>query len=209
MGSEIIYKYFPDLTDIQHAQIDALYGLYETWNSRINVISRKDIEQIYLHHILHSLSIAKVHTFSPGDVVMDLGCGGGFPGIPLAILYPETSFQLVDSIGKKIRVVKEVSEALSLSNVTGIQARAESLTSEVDFVVSRAVTELAPFMKWCWGKIRSKGSVFYLKGGDLSEEISKGLKGVKGVEKVSLIPVSTFFEEPFFETKKILIINKK
>ena len=209
MGSEIVYKYFPDLTDVQRSRIDALHELYAGWNARINVVSRKDIDQLYLHHVLHSLAIAKVHAFDPGDVVMDLGCGGGFPGIPLAILFPEATFKMVDSIGKKIRVVDEIARTLGLSNVEGIHARAESLSFEVDSVVSRAVTDLAPFMGWCWRKIKPGGAVFYLKGGDLAEEITAGMRGVGHVANVSLVPISTFFDEPFFETKKVLIISKK
>ena len=209
MGSEIVYKYFPGLTDAQRSRIEALQELYAEWNARINVVSRKDIDQLYLHHVLHSLAIARVHAFAPGDIVMDLGCGGGFPGIPLAILFPETVFKMVDSIGKKIRVVDEIARALELSNVEGIHARAESLSFEVNFVVSRAVTNLTPFMGWCWNKIKPGGAVFYLKGGDLTAEISSGMRGVKHVANISLIPISTFFDEPFFETKKVLIISKK
>lgn len=208
---EIIEKYFPDtLTDVQRDQFTAMGEIYAFWNSQINVISRKDIDNIYLHHILHSLSIIKVLNFPAGSVVMDIGCGGGFPGIPLAVMFPDVQFKLIDSIGKKITVVREVCKALGINNVEAYNCRAEELNIQTDFVVSRAVTDLAEFMKWSWKKIRGgdgKGLI-YLKGGDLTQEIEEGLKGNKKILDVELFDISKFFEEEFFDTKKILYIKK-
>ena len=202
-----IFKYFPNLTTQQQQQFAALPELYATWNAQINVISRKDIEHLVERHILHSLAIAKVITFANGTKIMDVGTGGGFPGIPLAILFPEVEFVLVDSIGKKIKVVNEVASALSLSNVKGIHARAEQIDDQFDFIVSRAVTALPEFMGWITGKIKKKGyndlqnGVLYLKGGDLDAELIP----LKQYWKV--YNLKDIFDEPFFETKKVVHIS--
>ncbi|HTF21041.1 MAG TPA: 16S rRNA (guanine(527)-N(7))-methyltransferase RsmG [Chryseolinea sp.] len=201
---DIIFQYFPDLTSTQRAQFEKLRGLYETWNDRINVISRKDVGNLYVNHVLHSLAIARVMEFKPGAHVLDVGTGGGFPGIPLAVLFPDTNFHLVDSIGKKITVVKEVSTGLGLKNVRAQQVRAEELQSEYDFVVSRAVTRLKEFYGWVKGKLKTSSShalqngILYLKGGDLEEELTE----LKRPAQVFSIP--DFFQEPFFETKKVV-----
>lgn len=208
---EIIEKYFPNiLTNEQKEQFVKMGELYVEWNSKINVISRKDIENIYLHHILHSLAIAKVVQFPDGATIMDIGCGGGFPGIPLAVMFPNVQFKLIDSIGKKITVVREVSAGLGLTNVEAFNCRAEELTMQTDYVVSRAVTDLSEFMKWSWKKIRGGDGrgLIYLKGGDLTEEIAEGIKGNKKILDVELYNISDYFEEEFFETKKILFIKK-
>ncbi len=205
---QIISKYFTNLTPEQNKQFAQLDELYRHWNERINLISRKDIEQLYERHILHSLAIVKVTTFADGAKILDVGTGGGFPGIPLAIMFPQCSFMLVDSIGKKIMVVNEVANALGLKNVAALQVRAETLPQKFDFVVSRAVTDLPTFMSWVWPKIMrgDKSSIpngiLYLKGGDLTEE----LKPVK--QPLSITPLSDFFEEEFFETKKIVYVKK-
>lgn len=212
MINETIYKYFGDiLTERQKEQFEAMGEVYRSWNEKINVISRKDIDNIYLKHILHSLAIAKIHTFAPGDTVMDLGCGGGFPGIPLATLFPETNFKMVDSIGKKITVVKNVAEELGLQNVETFNMRAEQIDFKVDYVVSRAVTDLSTFLGWSWKKIKGGDNhgVLYLKGGDLAEEISDGKQVIKHSGIISLFDIETFFEEEFFETKKVVRIVKK
>ncbi len=199
-----ILKYFPDLSDQQHAQFQALDQLYVYWNERINVISRKDIAALYERHVLHSLGIAKIIDFTPGTAILDLGTGGGFPGIPLAILYPECSFTLVDSIAKKIKVVEEVASSLELKNVTPISARVEKITDKYDFVVTRAVTRIKPLTQWIQHKIKKEqtnklaNGVLALKGGDLSEEF----KGVK--RSYELYNLSDYFEEDFFETKKVV-----
>ncbi len=204
--STLIQKYFKELTDQQIAQFDQLYELYSFWNSQINVISRKDIDELYERHILHSLGIAKFCTFKAGERVLDVGTGGGFPGIPLAILFPETQFHLVDSIGKKIKVVTEVALALGLTNVKASHLRAEQIADKYDFVVSRAVTRLIDFYPWVKGKFNkdSKNAIangiLYLKGGDLKEEISESRL------KVELYPLSDYFEEEFFETKFVVYI---
>jgi 16S rRNA (guanine527-N7)-methyltransferase len=204
---ELIRKYFPDLNAVQVEKIRMLEALYIEWNSRINVISRKDMENFYEHHVLHSLGIAKVMQFLPGAKVMDVGTGGGFPGIPLAILFPETEFLLVDSIGKKIKVVNEVAEAAGINNVKGIHCRAEDVKQKFDFVVSRAVTTLPEFMQWVSGSIR-KGNlhtlpngILYLKGGDLATELAP-LRG-----KLKLFNLSDYFDEAFFETKKVVHVG--
>lgn len=206
---ELLLNYFPDLTDVQRRQYAALDSLYRTWNEKINVISRKDIDQLYLRHVLHGLAIAKVCTFYSGAKVLDVGCGGGFPGIPLAILFPEVRFTLVDSIGKKIRVVQEVAQALGLQNVEGIQARAEQLNQRFDFVVSRAVTEMKPFIGWVWNQLEAgeqagtlSNGILYLKGGDLTEELHATGKSY------TTFDISDFFEDPFFETKKVVYFPK-
>jgi 16S rRNA (guanine527-N7)-methyltransferase len=203
-GTAQILSYFPELTEKQIEQIDRLEELYLDWNAKINVISRKDMEQFYVHHVLHSLGIAKVMRFEPGTKVLDIGTGGGFPGIPLAILFPDTHFHLVDSIGKKITVVKEVARALKLSNVEAQQARAESLVRKYDFVISRAVTRMANFYPWVKGKIKREdfnefqNGILYLKGGDVDEEMEELDKSYVTYH------LSDYFKEEFFETKKVV-----
>ena len=205
-SADIIFSYFPNLTSKQQTQFQKLRGLYEIWNERINVISRKDVGNLYVNHVLHSLAIAKVQAFNPGAQVLDVGTGGGFPGIPLAILFPDTRFHLVDSIGKKITVVNEVSAGLGLENVQGQQIRAEELKTTYDFIVSRAVTRLKEFHGWVKGKVNPESShalqngILYLKGGDLQEELAE----VRRPMQVFNIP--DFFNEPFFETKKVVYV---
>ena len=203
---ETILRYFPDLTPKQIRQFEQLEALYREWNAKINVLSRKDLDALYERHVLHSLGIAKVMEFAPGTKVLDVGTGGGFPGIPLAILFPESDFTLVDSIGKKILVVKEVSSALGLENVTAIHARCEEIKDRFHFVVSRAVTQMPVFLKWLRGKflkdqINSRhNGVLYLKGGDLGEE----LQGIRA----EIFQLKEFFPMEFFETKKVVYISK-
>ena len=202
----LIKKYFPDITPEQADQFGRLGDLYKEWNDKINVVSRKDIEQLYTHHVLHSLAIAKVQPFISGAQILDVGTGGGFPGIPLAILYPKASFYLVDSIGKKITVVKGVAEALGLQNVRAEQIRAEQVKGQFDFVVSRAVTRMKPFIGWVENKIRQDSKhplyngILYLKGGDLEEEMQE--TGISW----SSYDLQNFFKEPFFETKKVVYV---
>lgn len=204
--STLIQEYFKDLTEEQIAQFDQLYDLYSFWNAQINVISRKDIEELYVRHILHSLGIAKFCTFKPGTKVLDVGTGGGFPGIPLAIMFPETQFHLVDSIGKKIKVVTEVAAGLGLKNVKASHLRAEQVTDKYDFVVSRAVTRLIDFYPWVQGKFNKESKnaiangILYLKGGDLAEEIKESRL------KAELYPLADYFKEDFFETKFVVYI---
>ncbi|MFM6935122.1 MAG: 16S rRNA (guanine(527)-N(7))-methyltransferase RsmG [Flavobacteriales bacterium] len=204
---DILLKYFPNLSPEQIKQFAQLEELYTFWNAQINVISRKDTDNFYTHHVLHSLGIAKVCKFNPGTAILDIGTGGGFPGIPLAILFPETSFTLVDSIGKKIKVVTEVAAALGLKNVQAIHARAEEIKGEFDFIVSRAVTQMPMFLKWVNGKTKKKSEhelvngILYLKGGDLSEE----MKTVKYLHRE--FSLSELFEEDFFETKKVIYVK--
>lgn len=204
MNLDIILKYFPNLTEKQHEQFAALYNLYIDWNAKINVISRKDIENLYEHHVLHSLGIAKVIQFRPGTTVMDLGTGGGFPGIPLAILFPEVKFHLVDSIGKKVRVATEVAQAIGLKNVTFRHARAEEEKQQFDFVVSRAVMPLIDLLKIIKKNISPTqknalpNGLICLKGGELERETMP----VKN--KTTIHHLSKDFEEEFFETKKVV-----
>lgn len=207
MTSDIIYQYFPDLTTRQRAQIEQLPELYNLWNSQINVISRKDIDLLYERHVLHSIGIAKIMQFLPGESVLDVGTGGGFPGIPLAILFPETQFHLVDSIGKKIKVVQEVAKALGLTNVKASHLRAEQIDEKFDFVVSRAVTQLKDFYPWVCGKFNKESKnalpngILYLKGGDLEQEIKEsGLK-------VRQYYLKDHFAEEFFETKQVIYVK--
>lgn len=203
-GTQLILSYFPDLTEKQIEQLDRLQDLYTDWNSKINVISRKDMEQFYIRHVLHSLGIAKVMSFQPGTKVLDIGTGGGFPGIPLAILFPDTHFHLVDSIGKKISVVKDIAKQLKLPNVEAQQARAESLVRKYDFVVSRAVTRMANFYPWVKGKIKKEdfneypNGILYLKGGDVDEEMEETRKSYVTYH------LEDYFKEDFFETKKVV-----
>ena len=203
-----IVKYFPNLTDNQVEQFRKLEVLYKDWNAKINVISRKDIDELYTKHVLHSLGIAKVMAFEPGAKVLDVGTGGGFPGIPLAILFPETDFYLIDVIAKKIRVVNEVAQGLGLQNVKAEQMRAENVKEEFDFIVSRAVTNMPDFYKWVKDKIKKKSNhelkngILYLKGGDLTEEL-------QDFPKATLYNLSDFFEDEFFETKKVVHLPLK
>lgn len=197
----IIDRYFPELTPRQREQYNALPELYAEWNARINVVSRKDIESLEERHVLHSLAIARTGLIHAGDSVLDVGCGGGFPGIPLAIFYPDARFTLVDSIGKKIRVVNEVAAAIGLENLTAIQARVEELPDSYDWVVSRAVTDLRTFVGWTWS--RTRNGIIYLKGGDLEQEIRSANR------PTVQLPISDWFEGEFFETKKVLILPKK
>lgn len=206
MKSDIIQHYFPNLNSTQKSQFELLYDLYSDWNEKINVISRKDIENLYINHVLHSLGIAKIQTFNPGSVVLDVGTGGGFPGIPLAILFPETTFHLVDSIGKKITVVNEVTKGIGLKNVQAEQARAEQLKGEYDFIVSRAVTRIKEFYQWIHRKTKKTSTherdngILYLKGGDLEEELNELKKPYQ------LYNLSDYFTEDFFETKKVVFV---
>ncbi len=203
-----ILKYFPNLTDLQKKQFQQLDFLYHDWNEKINVISRKDIDALYTKHILHSLGIAKIIKFEPGTFVLDVGTGGGFPGIPLAILFPETRFYLIDVIGKKIKVVQAVAEALELKNVKAEQLRAENVKGDFDFIVSRAVTNMPDFVSWVKSKIKKnnkhelKNGILYLKGGDLTEEL-------KDFPKATEYNLADFFEDEFFETKKVVHLPLK
>lgn len=205
---EIVLKYFPNLSHEQIRQFSMLGELYQDWNLKINVVSRKDIDELYLRHVLHSLAIAKVQPFLNGTKVLDVGTGGGFPGIPLAILFPETQFHLVDSIGKKIKVVEEVSLGLGLKNVRYTNARAETISGQYDFIVSRAVAQMATFVRWVKARIAKESKhelsngILYLKGGDLSEELSE-------FPKATIYPISSFFDEEFFETKAVVHLPLK
>jgi 16S rRNA (guanine527-N7)-methyltransferase len=207
MDAQLISQYFPDITAQQHEQYAQLADLYTYWNQQINVISRKDMDMLYERHVLHSLGIAKVMGFLPGEHVLDVGTGGGFPGIPLAIMFPQTSFHLVDSIGKKIKVVQEVAQALNLQNVKATHTRAEQVPGKFNFVVSRAVTQLKDFYPWVKGKFEKQSEnelpngILYLKGGDLRKEIAEsGL----AVQQYFL---KNYFEEEFFETKQVIYVK--
>lgn len=203
---DIILKYFPELTERQREQFAALLPLYEEWNAQINVISRKDMEHFYEHHVLHSLAIAKVMRFAPMSEILDVGTGGGFPGVPLAIMFPDARFTLIDSIGKKIKVVNDVIDRVGLQNSKAMQIRAEQLDGEFDFVVSRAVTTLGEFVPWVKKKISKsqynplRNGILYLKGGDLTNELFTFR------HKVKTWDISDFFEEEFFETKKVIYL---
>ena len=205
MKEEVVFRYFPNLTDEQRVQFAQLGSLYQDWNLKINVVSRKDIDEIYLRHVLHSLGIAKIIEFQKGAEILDVGTGGGFPGIPLAIMFPECRFTLVDSIGKKIRVVEEVLQGLGLKNVTAINKRVEDINGQFDFIVSRAVAAMPTFVRWISGRIKSKSKhrigngILYLKGGELSEEL-------KDFPVAEIHHLSSFFEEEFFETKKVVYL---
>ena len=204
-----IIKYFPELTERQREQFAALLPLYEDWNAMINVISRKDMGNFYEHHVLHSLAIAKVQPFKTMADILDVGTGGGFPGIPLAIMFPHANFYLIDSIGKKIKVVQNVAESLQLKNVRAEQIRAEQVEGDYDFIVSRAVTDLSQFTGWVRGKVsdshyhRLRNGILYLKGGDLAEELAPFKK------KVRTWDISDFYEEEFFQTKKVIYLPFK
>lgn len=205
---DIITKYFPDLDKKQLEQFAKLSELYQDWNLKINVVSRKDIDEIYLRHVLHSLGIAKVQPFVAGDSILDVGTGGGFPGVPLAILFPETEFHLVDSIGKKIKVVDEVVAGLGLKNVKTTNDRVENVDGQYDFIVSRAVAQMETFVHWVKGKIAKKSThdlkngILYLKGGDLEEELAK-------YKAAKIYDLKDYFEEEFYDTKKVVHLPLK
>jgi 16S rRNA (guanine527-N7)-methyltransferase len=205
---DILKTYFPELTGEQLKLFQQLQPLYRHWNAKINVISRKDIDQLYVRHVLHSLGIAKVQAFKPAAHILDVGTGGGFPGIPLAILFPEVQFYLVDTIGKKIKVVQEISEVLALKNVTAEHIRAEKVAGKFDFIVSRAVTNMDDFVKWTRKKVAKKqrhelkNGILYLKGGDLTDELAN-------FQKAALFNLADFFAEDFFETKKVVHLPLK
>jgi 16S rRNA (guanine527-N7)-methyltransferase len=211
--SQLITKYFPNLTELQISQYNQLLPLYTHWNEQINVISRKDIEQFYERHVLHSLGIAKVVTFENNTRIFDVGTGGGFPGIPLAIMFPECKFTLVDSIGKKIKVVQEVATALGLENVTILNQRAEEIKTQFDFIVSRAVTRITPFYGWVKNNISGEqrnplqNGILYLKGGDLNEELGELVERYPKLV-ADTYPLPDFFTEDFFETKTVLHVWK-
>lgn len=205
---QLIQKYFKDLSPLQIQQFSQLQELYKDWNLKINVVSRKDIDELYVRHVLHSLGIAKIIEFKSGSKVMDVGTGGGFPGIPLAILFPETQFHLVDSIGKKIKVVNEVAQGLGLQNVKTTHGRVEDVKDTYDFIVSRAVAQMETFVRWTRGRIAKKqqhelkNGILYLKGGDLTEELKK-------YTSAKIYDLSRYFEEDFYETKKVVHLGLK
>jgi len=208
MKVELVYKYFPNLSEEQRHRFVLLETLYRDWNQKINVVSRKDIDELYLRHVLHSLGIAKLQEFNSGTSILDVGTGGGFPGIPLAILFPEVQFTLVDSIGKKIKVVQEVIDGLDLKNVVPINARVEEIKGRYDFIISRAVAAMPTFTHWVKGKIKKdsiherRNGILYLKGGDLSEEL-------KGYKAAQIFNLTDYFKEEFFETKKLVYLPLK
>ena len=209
MGVELLLKYFPDITERQREQFAALEGIYADWNAKINVISRKDFDSLYLHHVLHSLAIARVCRFADGARVADVGCGGGFPSVPLAIMFPEVRFTAVDSIGKKITVVRGVSESLGLRNLEAVNMRFEQLPKRFDYIVSRAVTDMKTLVGWVWNKIERgecgtlPNGILCLKGGELAEELA--LTG----KRWDVFEISHLFDEEFFATKKIVYTAKK
>lgn len=203
---EKILTYFPNLSEVQKKQFQQLEELYKDWNSKINVISRKDIDELYEKHILHSLAIAKIQEFKPGSTILDVGTGGGFPGIPLAILFPETKFYLIDVIAKKIKVVNEVAQGIGLKNVKAEQKRANTVNDKFDFIVSRAVTNMPDFVEWIKGKIKKNNThpnrnngILYLKGGDLTSELQDFPEAIQ-------YDIADFFTEDFFETKKVVYL---
>ncbi|WP_299273744.1 16S rRNA (guanine(527)-N(7))-methyltransferase RsmG [uncultured Psychroserpens sp.] len=204
----LIQDYFPDLSVEQIHQFEQLEGLYKDWNLKINVVSRKDIDELYLRHVLHSLGIAKVVQFCPGASILDVGTGGGFPGIPLAIMYPDCEFHLVDSIAKKLKVVNGVADSIGLTNIKTTHSRVEAIDEQFDFIVSRAVTAMPSFVKWVKGKIGKtqkhdiKNGILYLKGGDLTEEL-------ESYKTTTIYPLSSYFKEDFFETKKVVHLPLK
>lgn len=208
MTVETIFEYFPNLSENQREQFKKLEELYKDWNQKINVVSRKDIDELYLRHVLHSLGIAKFTSFINGSSILDVGTGGGFPGIPLAILYPDVHFTLVDSIAKKIKVVNEVVEGLQLTNVTTINKRVEEIPGQFDFIVSRAVAAMPTFVHWVKGKIKKvsqhdiRNGILYLKGGDLEEEL-------KDYKTAQIYELTNYFKEDFFETKKLVYLPQK
>ncbi len=208
MKSAIIKQYFPEIDARQEQQFEALGALYEEWNARINVVSRKDMEHLYTRHILHSLAIAKVCRFEPGACVVDIGCGGGFPSVPLAIMFPEVEFIGVDSIAKKIRVVEGIIEGADIRNLRAVNSRAEQLGQKCDYVVSRAVTEMVRFMPWAWQLLRKgqhgtlPNGILYLKGGELAEELAATRR------KWDLYDIRTMFDDEFFETKRVVYTKK-
>ena len=208
MNSDLILNYFPDITERQKQQFESLGALYEEWNARINVVSRKDMEHLYTRHILHSLAIAKVCQFEAGARVLDIGCGGGFPSVPLAIMFPEVEFVGCDSIAKKIRVVEGVKIGAGIDNLTAVNSRAEQLGQKFDYVVSRAVTEMARFMPWAWPLLRKgqKGTlpngILYLKGGELAEELAATRR------HWDLYDIRTMFDDEFFDTKRVVYTKK-
>ena len=208
MNSDLLLKYFPDITERQKQQFESLGALYEEWNARINVVSRKDMEHLYTRHILHSLAIAKVCQFEAGARVLDIGCGGGFPSVPLAIMFPEVEFVGCDSIAKKIRVVEGVKMGAGIDNLTAVNSRAEQLGQRFDYVVSRAVTEMARFMPWAWPLLQKgqKGTlpngILYLKGGELAEELAATRR------HWDLYDIRTMFDDEFFDTKRVVYTKK-
>ncbi|MBR5866247.1 MAG: 16S rRNA (guanine(527)-N(7))-methyltransferase RsmG [Alistipes sp.] len=208
MNSDLLLKYFPDITERQKQQFESLGALYEEWNARINVVSRKDMEHLYTRHILHSLAIAKVCQFEAGARVVDIGCGGGFPSVPLAIMFPEVEFVGCDSIAKKIRVVEGIKAGAGIDNLTAVNSRAEQLGQKFDYVVSRAVTEMARFMPWAWPLLRKgqKGTlpngILYLKGGELAEELAATRR------HWDLYDIRTMFDDEFFDTKRVVYTKK-
>ncbi|MDF0708121.1 16S rRNA (guanine(527)-N(7))-methyltransferase RsmG [Flagellimonas okinawensis] len=208
MKAELIFKYFTTLNEEQKERFIQLEALYQDWNQKINVVSRKDIDELYLRHVLHSMGIAKIQAFNEGSEILDVGTGGGFPGIPLAILFPNVNFTLVDAIGKKIKVVNEVIEGLGLDNVQALHSRVEDIPGQFDFIVSRAVAAMPTFVHWTKGKIKKdsahqrKNGILYLKGGDLTEEL-------QGYETVQVFDLSEYFEEEFFDTKKVVYLPQK
>ena len=208
MNSDLIIKHFPNITERQKQQFESLGALYEEWNARINVVSRKDMEHLYTRHILHSLAIAKVCQFEAGARVVDIGCGGGFPSVPLAIMFPEVEFVGCDSIAKKIRVVEGIKAGAGIDNLTAVNSRAEQLGQKFDYVVSRAVTEMARFMPWAWPLLRKgqrgtlPNGILYLKGGELAEELAATRR------HWDLYDIRTMFDDEFFDTKRVVYTKK-